>query len=112
METGDERFNFHPNHDQFRLVFKVLFEGTLKNTMDEEELKTLMDIKLTAVFERLSLFNWNRTHTAKSLKISVRQVRYFIDMLEEDAVYVPARNYKRPKGIPNKRPGGIGYASD
>jgi len=46
-------------------------------------MKTLKQIKLEAIYERLKHFGWQRTKTAKSLEICVRSMRIHIQSMRD-----------------------------
>ena len=59
----------------------------------------LEDIKRTAIIERLAVYNWNRTATAKSLGLSLRGLRIVLKRYKaQGAVFPEGRAAsRRPK---------------
>ena len=55
----------------------------------KDKLPRLNHILLKEVFKRLKLFNWNRTHAARSLDIGERTMRNYVNTLKKLGVDVP-----------------------
>lgn len=83
MRYGEMEFNVEEHLKELDLFCKkIQFKPDL-TCVNGKEFKTLRQLKDMIILHRLDHFSWNISHTARSLGISIRGLRYYVRRYEK-----------------------------